>query len=44
MPPGSVPLFRADDPKISVYLAHLVHVGAAGQLLAQLLLLAATIN
>ena len=27
MPPGSVPLFRADDPKISAYLAHLVHVG-----------------
>ena len=27
MPPGSVPLFRADNPKISAYLAHLVHVG-----------------
>ena len=27
VPPGSVPLFRADDPKISAYLAHLVHVG-----------------
>ena len=27
MPPGSVPPFRADDPKISAYLAHLVHVG-----------------
>ena len=27
MPPGSVPPFSADDPKISAYLAHLVHVG-----------------
>ena len=27
MPPGSVPPFPADDPKISAYLAHLVHVG-----------------
>ena len=27
VPPGSVPPFRADDPKISAYLAHLVHVG-----------------
>ena len=27
VPPGSVPPFSADDPKISAYLAHLAHVG-----------------